>query len=455
MQPPATHTASSGSSPGSRRTRSGALLFAGDVAGLALSSWLALHLKFWGAPPEEHQLPYLLFAPALLAWRLYAAHSCGLYDFRRRLTRTDHLFGALGAAALGVVPGYVLLVFVQLYYAPHFQLSRTVAGLDALFVAIWLGASRAALLSWLHATGYRVRLMLAGNPEACRELEDEIRARAPRLIELVGAYPSVSASDMPVKADQIILVDPDGDQKRLCALLAKWDEAGAELFLLPDLGLSSLVHVRVTSIAGLPLVSLSPGFAARPYRIVKTAIDAIVAAMGLLAGLPVLLAAAVAIKLSSSGPVFYSQPRVGLRGRIFHIHKLRTMIVNAEAASGPVLASDADPRVTPVGRFLRRSRLDEWPQLWNVLRGDMSLVGPRPERREFADRFTAETPLFARRLLVKPGLTGLAQIHGGYESDYRHKLRYDLVYINNMSLAADLRILIATFQTVLTGKGAV
>ncbi|MEX2015390.1 MAG: sugar transferase, partial [Candidatus Hydrogenedentales bacterium] len=123
--------------------------------------------------------------------------------------------------------------------------------------------------------------------------------------------------------------------------------------------------------------------------------------------------------------------------------------------SGPVLATANDPRITPVGRMLRRMRIDEIPQLWNVLRGDMSLVGPRPERADFIARFTQETPLYERRFLVKPGLTGLAQIHGRYDTDYAQKLRYDLIYINTLSLQTDLRILLATIRTVLTARGAV
>jgi lipopolysaccharide/colanic/teichoic acid biosynthesis glycosyltransferase len=134
--------------------------------------------------------------------------------------------------------------------------------------------------------------------------------------------------------------------------------------------------------------------------------------------------------------------------------KFRTMVHGAESGSGPVLSERGDPRVTPLGRFMRRFRLDEAPQLWNVLTGAMSLVGPRPERPAFVARFTETDPLYERRHLVRPGMTGLAQIHGRYDSDYAHKLRYDLMYVNSASFAMDLRILFATLRIVVTGSGA-
>jgi len=189
----------------------------------------------------------------------------------------------------------------------------------------------------------------------------------------------------------------------------------------------------------------------RPRR---GALSRLGAAAGLIASAPVLLVAAVAIKRTSPGPVFYRQTRSGLGGQEFEIIKLRTMEVDAEKQSGPVWASRDDDRITNVGRLLRRKRLDELPQFWNVLKGDMSLVGPRPERPFFVERFKEEVPLFPLRLRVKPGLTSLSHVWGRYDSTPADRLRYDLVYINNLSLMLDLRILMDTVKIVLTGRGA-
>jgi exopolysaccharide biosynthesis polyprenyl glycosylphosphotransferase len=172
---------------------------------------------------------------------------------------------------------------------------------------------------------------------------------------------------------------------------------------------------------------------------------------------PLLLIVAALIRLTSSGPILYCQERVGLHGRLFRLWKLRTMRVDAEATTGPVWARKDDPRVTALGRCLRRTRLDELPQLWNVLRGEMSLTGPRPERPAFVARFAESIPGYLERLEVRPGLTGWAQVMRGYdetEGDVAAKLQYDLEYVRHWSLWLDLLIWIRTIPTVLLGRGA-
>ncbi|MDI6448185.1 sugar transferase [Anaerobaca lacustris] len=166
--------------------------------------------------------------------------------------------------------------------------------------------------------------------------------------------------------------------------------------------------------------------------------------------LPFMVVAAVAIKLSSRGPVLYRQQRVGEGGRLFNLYKFRTMIDNAEKHVGPVLASKDDSRVTAVGRILRRTRLDELPQLYNILRGDMSLVGPRPERPYFVQRHKA---LQGVRLVVKPGLTGLAQVRSFYDLKPAHKVKYDYIYIQNRSFLLNLYILLQTVPVLFAKKG--
>ena len=186
---------------------------------------------------------------------------------------------------------------------------------------------------------------------------------------------------------------------------------------------------------------------------VKRAIDLVLAALGLAAGGPVILLLGALVRLTSKGPAFYTQKRAGLGGKPFSILKLRTMYCDAEA-EGPRWSAPDDPRVTPVGRLLRRAHLDELPQLWNVVRGDMSLVGPRPERPHFVRRLGALVPLYSARLAVKPGITGLAQLRYRSErtiEDAQAKLAYDLEYIKRRSLLLDLRILATTAVRVVAG----
>jgi lipopolysaccharide/colanic/teichoic acid biosynthesis glycosyltransferase len=177
----------------------------------------------------------------------------------------------------------------------------------------------------------------------------------------------------------------------------------------------------------------------------KRALDILVSAFGLMASLPLLIAIAIAIVLDDGWPILYAQRRVGRGGRIFNAYKFRSMTRNAEKYSGPVLAQENDPRITRVGRLLRKTALDEIPQLINIFKGDMSWVGPRPERPEFVEQFVAEIPGYSARHQVRPGLTGPAQVYGRYYSAPADKLRYDLYYLDHADLWFDLRLFISSW----------
>jgi sugar transferase (PEP-CTERM system associated) len=202
----------------------------------------------------------------------------------------------------------------------------------------------------------------------------------------------------------------------------------------------------------------SPGFhVSRALMFSKRLTSTLVSVVGLALSLPLIPFIVLAIKITSSGPILYRQKRVGREGSVFECLKFRTMRADAEADSGPTWAEDNDPRITRVGCFLRVSRLDEIPQLWNVLKGDMSLVGPRPERPEFVDWLKQEIPHYYLRHTARPGITGWAQVsykYGNTVEDVKEKLRYDLFYIKNMSPGLDLLILFQTIKIILLGRGA-
>ncbi len=192
-------------------------------------------------------------------------------------------------------------------------------------------------------------------------------------------------------------------------------------------------------------------------KVIRRAISVIISLIGLIVALPFLPFIILAIRLDSKGPIFYTQTRVGKGGRLFKVVKFRTMRQDAEAVSGPRWAGDHDPRVTRVGKYLRASRLDEIPQLWCVLKGEMAFVGPRPERPEFIEMLSKEIPYYGVRHMVRPGLTGWAQVkykYGSTVEDAREKLQYDLFYIKNASIGLDLLIMFLTVKIVLLGRGA-
>jgi len=213
----------------------------------------------------------------------------------------------------------------------------------------------------------------------------------------------------------------------------------------PSLGFASSNSLR----ARYPKTTLYEGF--------KRGVDIFAASLLLTAVSPLMLVVGISVRISSKGSAIFFQKRLTKNGRLFDMYKFRSMVVDAEVKSGPVYAINSDPRVTRLGKFLRISRLDELPQLINVLIGDMSLIGPRPERPEMAQELSVDLPSFHRRLEVKAGLTGLAQIQGGYASDvqsYRKKLALDLLYIKKRSILLDLKIAVRTILVILTGFGA-
>ena len=216
-------------------------------------------------------------------------------------------------------------------------------------------------------------------------------------------------------------------------------------------------HLKTHQIFGVPLMILLQDHMPAWEAQIKRLIDIVASALVLVGGAPAWLLLAGIIKWTSPGKAIYNQERVGQNGKTFVMHKFRSMHEDAEKYTGPQWASEKDPRITPVGRFIRKTRLDEIPQFINVLKGDMSLVGPRPERQFFVEQLKDEIPWYIRRLKMKPGITGWAQIKHKYDSsieDVKQKVMYDLFYFENMSLVLDLKIIVRTFWVVVTGRGA-
>lgn len=233
-------------------------------------------------------------------------------------------------------------------------------------------------------------------------------------------------------------------------------DINGNLLLSPDVNTVAFASGRQFNVLGEPLVCISsPNISASTANIKRT-IDVIVSAIALVLLSPLLGVIAVAVKLDSEGPVFFRQTRLGLGGKPFSIIKFRSMINNAEPDGRARVTSDNDPRITRVGRLLRKYRLDELPQFWNVVRGEMSLVGPRPERREFADRIAERVPLYPMLYQVRPGITSWGMVRYGYASSVDQmieRLRYDLIYLESISLSTDFKILLHTVNTVVSGRG--
>lgn len=252
----------------------------------------------------------------------------------------------------------------------------------------------------------------------------------------------------------IVMPSPGGRRKTL-DLINRLLQLNVAVYLPPDIYHLVAARGKMESLVGEPLLNISSANISASTANVKRLCDVVVSALALILLAPLFAVIALVIRLDSPGPVFYRQQRVGRGKRLFDIIKFRSMATDAETG-GPALSSDSDPRITRPGHFLRKYRLDELPQFWNVLKGDMSLVGPRPERPYYVDQLVQRAPYYSLIHQVRPGITSLGMVKFGYAStvdEMIQRLRYDLLYLENVSLSTDIKILLHTIETVVTGRG--
>ena len=441
----------------------GAAVFASVYAGVVLP-YIALPL----VTPVSWTRSALPTATLLALLVVISIDLAGLSDARRRFRRAEVLLRLLAAFALAY-----LIIAVLGYLVPSLRLAR-----QAYLLSFTVGFPTVLVMRSVHArltaaTRPRRKVLLLGSGPLS-ELISKL-ARPDTGYEVVGCVNGKSSATEEANGLKVLgtvddlawvvkTLKPDvvvaAMEERRAALpidtILQCKLQGVEVADWPAFYERLTTKLLVSQISPSWL-AFSDGFhRSRLHDALKRTFDLTVGLVGCLISFPVLLLLTVLIKLDSNGPVFFRQERVGKNGRVFSLVKLRTMRANAEERSGPVWAAAGDARITRVGRFLRKTRLDETPQFFNVLFGDMSLVGPRPERPAFTVQLQEHLPFYMHRHVVKPGITGWAQVrypYGASIDDAREKLEYDLYYVKNRSLFLDLLIIVETVQVVLFGRG--
>jgi exopolysaccharide biosynthesis polyprenyl glycosylphosphotransferase len=420
---------------------------------------IAFLIRFKGSLPETNFEAYqTMFIPFTLIM-LLGIYAFGLQNWRKIDDIQNNVFKAISFGTLTIM---------AVTYA-----SRNIA---AAFPTSVFGISW--IINILLLTGWRViakevyrpikKVLIVGTGERAKAVEAEINRHPHAGYELIGFIGEKTKDKNPnilggyddlikivedKKIDEVIVTIPHTSNPKLWDTILNYEDK-IKFKTIPDIYEAVISKIGSIQIEAVPLIELSLDPISGWNRTIKRLGDIIISFIVLVLFLPIFPIIMILIKLDSKGPVFFRQERVGKDGKIYQICKFRSMYVGAEDQTGPVLATPNDERITKFGKKLRQWRVDELPNLLNVLRGHMSLVGPRPERPEFVDRFKKTIPGYQLRFKVRPGITGLAQINAPYDVPAQIKFLYDILYINNYTLFLDFKIMLRTLLVILRKEGA-
>jgi exopolysaccharide biosynthesis polyprenyl glycosylphosphotransferase len=415
-----------------------------DLLALHSCSWLAMNAMARFARSQNLRI----YAHTFLLLSILAVASfsvCGLYrSWSRRATAG--LFSSLFMAECLYVTAWMSLGG----WEPEWRISRSVIAASAVLQFLAVAAERGLIRGLVRSEeNLESGVIVSSNRASADAFRNKLQSASPAWLTANDCltdeeFQQLAGEDIPWGA---VLVTADVDDKT--PIIQKASQLRKSVFILPGISELRMAGAQPEKVDDVLMLRMSPPYLSPAERAIKRLLDVAGSLCLLALAGPAMMACAILVRLGSEGPALFRQTRVGADGKEYTLCKFRTMIVNAEQETGPVMAASRDPRVTGIGRFLRASRMDELPQLINVLMGDMSLVGPRPERPHFVRIFREALQGYELRLAVKPGITGLAQIDGRYSTTPERKLRFDLLYIYNYSLALDIQILARTFLTVL------
>lgn len=432
----------------------------------------SFYLRFGGDIPSFNFDPYLGLAPIITVIYLLSGYVYGLYEPER----TEHPWAVARAVIASVSLGTALTTALLFLAGPDFfSFSRLVLVISWFVLMIALSSWRMVFLRITSITWPEQRLVVVGIDAIAHEVAEEFSRRSkwgyrveglvapdgPTLeagtaiasaFPILGTLEDLTSIVAERDVDRVVVVSPIA-VRELIERLALADESRVRVDVVPEL-YEIFIGTVDSMVADIPLMEITRSTVPPWFVAAKRGFDIVGSLVLLVILSPVLLVAALAVLSSAGAPALFVQERVGQDRHPFNLYKFRTMVVDAEKETGPVLASEGDSRITAVGRVLRTYRIDELPQLVNILKGEMSFVGPRPEREFFVEQFVRDIPGYRERFRIKPGVTGLAQVSGSYATTPERKLKYDLIYMYHQNLPMDAQIMVETVRVVLTGRGA-
>lgn len=412
-------------------------------AGLAclLSIYLSVYIKVGGPMSGQDFADFMNLAPWVFVGFIIINLLFATYIFYNK-TLSDIVY-------LTILSQIILSIFLWVlsYFKPWFSFSNQVIFINFFVGIIIIGLYNSLMYKlYQHLRGQK-KIMIVGQENRVLEAVKNFDLMKNRRHEVTHVVLNNFFDNVKRFVNEVDIVYLTGyiDEKERLKIYEFLMQNNKKLFISTSFENLMMVNPNMMNFEDESIIEVSGFEIPAEEAVIKRLIDILVSLVLVILTLPIVLVTAIAIKLDSPGPVFYKQERVTKNHRSFNILKFRSMSATAEAKTGPVLASSKDDRVTRVGRFIRATRIDELPQLLNVLKGDMSLVGPRPERPYFVEQFKHLNPYYSLRHHVRAGITGYAQVYGKYSTDFNNKLNFDLLYIKNYSLAFDLKLL---FQTI-------
>lgn len=414
-----------------------------DLVLVNLGFYIGFMIRFRGTNFADYLQPYTELIPwisliALVFFQVYGVLKCG----------DKSLLETIYSAFLSLI--FVNIVTMALtFFNRGFSFPRSIFAIAFVLQLVFLIAWKYIVIHIFRKLHKPKSAIIIGQKEEAEEIARKLMISSPMAFDIKYIYGEVDG-DLYKLIDEVdsVIIGPKLDSKRKESIISHCIGADKTVFIVPELFEIALFNAKLTQFDDVPVFCIENLQLSLEQRVFKRLFDLIVSIIGIILSSPIMLLAFIFVKLSDGGSAIFAQERVTRDNKVFKLYKFRTMIVNAERHTGPVLATDKDPRITPLGAFMRSTRIDELPQLFNVLFGHMSVVGPRPERQYFIDQFKKYIPDFEYRLAVKAGVTGLAQVQGKYTTTPEDKLRYDLLYIRNYSFLLDLRIVMQTVKTV-------